>query len=596
MIKRHRMPGADFAALAKGGGDAAAVALLRDSRLSRTLIRLDALRQTVPEPELAAGFDLLAKAQQKAPEAVRETLCHPQVSAWSAHALRLACTPGNRGADLQHLACIAAVAAARAGLTAEIDVPVRRGRVILPGLGGALVGPAHGHTAHGEVSDSVAQSPEVTARFRTAAGRMEVRTAATVITIPADPASDGRGWQGLRRIRTSAAGRVLDVSLDDLDPFRDLHALGATDRLGPSEAARWTSLIADAWDLLASDHPGFADGMAGGLTSFVPLAPGSDGRGMSATSADAFGACMLTRPADAVALAATLVHEFQHTKLGAVHDLFPLHTAPRDELYYSPWRDDPRPLWGLMHGAYAYLGVTDFWATQRRLRPAHSFAHFEFARWRAQTQRALRTIGESGRLTVHGARFVAGMQARAETWNDAPVPDEPAELARSAVADHEAVWLLRNQRPDPVAVDSLARDWVAGGTAPFAPVATTVVASGRALENNSRLDLIYLRLRDPDEFQNKEAPAADRAYCSGDLAAAARGYRARLAETPGDPHAWAGLTLVRRDGPIEKRLSRPDLLAAVHRRVAELSGASADPDELAAWLRRIPRSHHTAGG
>jgi hypothetical protein len=34
--------------------------------------------------------------------------------------------------------------------------------------------------------------------------------------------------------------------------------------------------------------------------------------------------------------------------------------------YYVPWRDDPRPISGLLQGAYAYLGVTGFWRTRRQ--------------------------------------------------------------------------------------------------------------------------------------------------------------------------------------------------------------------------------------
>ena len=62
-------------------------------------------------------------------------------------------------------------------------------------------------------------------------------------------------------------------------------------------------------------------------------------------------------------LASVLVHECQHAKLNAVLDLIPL-SRPDQARYYAPWREDPRPLGGLLHGAYAYLGVSDFWRVQ----------------------------------------------------------------------------------------------------------------------------------------------------------------------------------------------------------------------------------------
>ncbi len=44
--------------------------------------------------------------------------------------------------------------------------------------------------------------------------------------------------------------------------------------------------------------------------------------------------------------------------------LVPLVRYDRTETYYAPWRPDPRPAHGLLQGAYAYLGVTEFWQRQ----------------------------------------------------------------------------------------------------------------------------------------------------------------------------------------------------------------------------------------
>lgn len=60
-------------------------------------------------------------------------------------------------------------------------------------------------------------------------------------------------------------------------------------------------------------------------------------------------------------LALLLIQEFQHVKLGAVLDLYDLFDPADDRLLHAPWRDDPRPLEGLLQGTYAHLAVTDFW-------------------------------------------------------------------------------------------------------------------------------------------------------------------------------------------------------------------------------------------
>src|SRR5581483_603165 len=59
--------------------------------------------------------------------------------------------------------------------------------------------------------------------------------------------------------------------------------------------------------------------------------------------------------------AVTLAHELQHLKLGALLDIVTLALPDDGRRYYAPWRDDPRPLGGLLQGAYAYFGVSGFW-------------------------------------------------------------------------------------------------------------------------------------------------------------------------------------------------------------------------------------------
>ena len=39
--------------------------------------------------------------------------------------------------------------------------------------------------------------------------------------------------------------------------------------------------------------------------------------------------------------AATLVHELQHSRIYAIHDVSALHELAGERRYYSPWRADP---------------------------------------------------------------------------------------------------------------------------------------------------------------------------------------------------------------------------------------------------------------
>ena len=309
-------------------------------------------------------------------------------------------------------------------------------------------------------------------------------------------------------------------------------------------------------------------------------------------------------PADPQSLAVTLVHEFQHAKLGALHDLAPLYHPGPDVRFYSPWRDDPRPMSGLLQGAYAYLGVTDFWRTERgvceaRARGGHAtFAQFEFARWREETWHAANAIEGCGRLTQAGRYLVTGMRDRLGRWRTEPVPEEPSVAACKAIADHRLSWRLRNLRPDQDDVGRLAAAWLAE-VAPEPPrTPPTVIPSNRALTRNPRLDLLCLRLKDPRRFANacaggtieepNDVSCGDVAYALGEMFGAVRHYREVIVADPDRIDAWAGFALAG-EWPETSAMTRsPELVYALHHRIRQVSLAVPDPGELTAWLDTSP--------
>jgi hypothetical protein len=369
-----------------------------------------------------------------------------------------------------------------------------------------------------------------------------------------------------RRLTATHGGLRLDVVLDDADAARGRLGLTPTEPLTDADAARWQALLREAWRLLVTGHRPWAQLIGSVLTCVVPVRPDARARGISATSAHAFGAVALSEPADATALAVGLLHETQHSLLNAVLHLLDL-TDDAPERVYSPWRDDPRPVGGLLHGAYAYLGVTDFWRVRRS--SGEKTAAFEFARWRHACAAAADDLLAGGHLTAAGVRFVSALRERLAPWAAEPVDPEIDRLARGANADHRARWRLRNLTVPPAAVTALAAAWRAG-RAPARAGSVLAAPAGRALERSARLDLVHRRLRGAEPAGDP----ADVAWVRGDTAAATAGYRARLAADPHDDGAWAGLAVVT-GGTLG---DRPELVAAVCR------ATGAGPDAVAAWL------------
>ncbi|MEU9347052.1 HEXXH motif domain-containing protein [Streptomyces sp. NPDC048278] len=578
----HVIPSAYFDELAAGRGGPETVRFLWRTEYSRRLLLLRALLDTIattsgalgPLPPVDTVWDTLAAAQQRAPEEFGRLLLHPQIGIWLGHSLRrlrhTAWGDGPLWTDLGHLHALCAVAALRAGLPLRTTVPLRDGAVMFPALG-------------------LARLPDRprwgTAEVAVAAGRLWVDPHGAGVGPPEPPAApdgDAPGWQGLRSLRADVAGRPVAVWLDDIDPYRDLSEPLPPRRLGKDELGRWRERFGRALDLLAAGDPATAGALAEGLRTIAEVRGAPAWAVLSASSGDAFGGLLSSLPPDPVSFAVTLVHEFQHTKLGALLHLLTLERDSGAERHYAPWRNDPRPLSGLLQGAYAFLGITDFWCRYLdHVPPAgRPLAEFEFALRRRQTQEAVDTLCADPALTAHGRRFLRGMAARLPAWwSDARIRPETAALAESTATDHRTGWRIRHLAPAPDDVRALARAFTAGA-AVHGPVAgSTVVPDPVAPWSQARAGLIRQRLAVPDAGDWPAPSAADRALVAGDPAASGA-YARLLAGDPEDADAWTGLLLALGSRPL---LHRPELPRAVHREL-RLTGTTADPRDVARWL------------
>lgn len=73
------------------------------------------------------------------------------------------------------------------------------------------------------------------------------------------------------------------------------------------------------------------------------------------------GVLFLSESYSDVRLVEAIVHEYHHNELHALMEGTKVLDSRPDELYYSPWRPDPRPLYGLFHALHVFTSVTDFY-------------------------------------------------------------------------------------------------------------------------------------------------------------------------------------------------------------------------------------------
>jgi HEXXH motif-containing protein len=423
MSAAHGLSREVFTELAAGRGGRSAVSQLVAAEYSKHTLLLRGVLGTTSDGEQYAlareGFDLLTQAAHANGEATEAVIRHPSVGVWARRTIvaRRSGLP-TAGAEPVGLRTVGAAAAIRAGLTAEIEVPASDGSVVLPSLGAAQ---ARGRSVV----------------VRCDGGRATVGS----VELPDDPHQDAPGWRGLRRVQAGS----FDVLVDDLDPFRMPDAPDLAPR--QSGVQEWQDAFCQAWQVLERVHPLVAEEVAVAVSVIVPRVRPAVGV-VSTSSPEAFGSVAMSLPPDSLTCAETLTHEIQHLKLGAVLDIVTLTMPDDGRRYYAPWRDDPRPLAGLLQGTYAYLGVSGFWRRQREYdadqrggEPAGPpRADTQYARWRAAAARVAQTLLASGRLTPDGVAFVSEMARTLEPWLQEPVQAQARHQAHLMAESHLARW------------------------------------------------------------------------------------------------------------------------------------------------------------
>jgi len=586
MIATHSLPVDAFMELASGAGDSVVVRQLREAQLSKHLMLLRAVAEaadSVQPPSRStaafrAGYRLLEEVRSADPAAVARQLTLPQVGSW-AHDCLAGLVRGTVP-DFGYLAAAAAVAAISPGIGFEIDVPVTDGRVLLPGLGCLEVG--------GQ-ADWITLSSD--GKRLHAGEHIALECAALVPDDGATPPVPN--WRGTPLVRSVADGQTWEVLLETADKHLDRYELPMLTTMTAAEVTTWRDRFQSAWELLVRQHDWAAGPIAEGVTVIVPLTPRSDLD--SATSPAAFGAVATSLPPSAVRMAEAMVHEFQHIKLCGLMDMLPL-VEPSADRGYAPWRDDPRPMEGMLQGVYAFTGVMRFWDVQRHREAdpdAILRASVLYERWRLAIETVTGALLASGCLNPLGTRFVAELKERGRCPRSAAVPEEAAEIAREIALDNELTWQLSHRTLDASEVAALA-DAYRGGeplgrrALPRAGLEDDI----RKVDSIARSRLLNMRGQEPRRYRRLSASdlpglhAADALLLGGNPGAALSAYREELAARP-DPAAWIGLALaINRlpSMPLPSACARHlPLLFEIHACLAG-QGIHADPLDLADWF------------
>ncbi|MBT2545015.1 hypothetical protein J7E99_31005 [Streptomyces sp. ISL-44] len=562
------------------------------------------LAERAPATLAESGFPASLEAIGAAPADVQKrVLNHPSAAFWVDVAWNLV---GRRAPErfpemhlLPHLrefarfALSALLLQGKGQLTAEVRADAA-GRISLPGSGLALEGAAP--------------------------------WAPTSLTV-----DDGRlTWSG-RQLRVPRL--VGGTELNWLD--RDLR-LGGRPRftyaeLDPGQAQRWQHELNSHLDLVGAVCAPLAEEIAGGLGVIVPvLSPDPSRVHVSGSFHEAPGLVALAL-GEPMATAEALVHEYGHQKLNAVLPLDPLIVDDTGEAaYYSPWREDPRPLSGLLHAVYSFVSVADFYRAVLDTPDAEGLDPRSVVNRAYRVVRQVRDgLGElraAASLTPPGAAFVDAVTDRIEACGGS-LPPPPLEDRRRIDAErtvHRARWDERHQAPAvttaptpapttaPVARPArndalthatlralgLPEDWAPGAiTRRWYPADALLEAVRDLHQLRGGKTAGVLPETVPGEGLIPDLAAAHLAYVSEDYRTAAMRYAACVNHDPRSPYFWQCYAFALRH--LGRRDEALYILTHTEALMARRSPLSVDQDvrttpEALAWGLRLPEAMEPA--
>jgi HEXXH motif-containing protein len=155
------------------------------------------------------------------------------------------------------------------------------------------------------------------------------------------------------------------IAIDGFEPCLRLRSVEVYPRITDPERCRhFVVTVSRALERLAAYDESLVNDLTLITASLTPMDAGASEESMfSGTSSAIFGACFLSATEQPLFLAEMLLHEFCHNKLRLLQEVVPLISDKylNRWIFYSPWRDEPRPIDGLMHGLYVFSSIADFW-------------------------------------------------------------------------------------------------------------------------------------------------------------------------------------------------------------------------------------------
>ena len=178
---------------------------------------------------------------------------------------------------------------------------------------------------------------------------------------------------------------------------------------------------------------------------FIPLVNPAEHASASFTLNHIPHIVFLSNPRSTNTLLENIIHEFHHDKLNLAmqfHEFF----DNKNLQYFSPWRDDPRPINGLIHGIYVFLGIYNFYLNALNNESINNAEHKSFIKFRLsdiyhELKLAFYQIQSNNtELTEVGLEFFEQLYLAFQTL---PIMDFVLQIPNS-ISEHLKKWSQNN--------------------------------------------------------------------------------------------------------------------------------------------------------
>jgi HEXXH motif-containing protein len=218
-----------------------------------------------------------------------------------------------------------------------------------------------------------------------------------------------------------------------------------------NELVLWVQKARRNFERLQLLWPGMAVEILSLQTMLVPVKSPPNGLSISLSSDDFWG-CILLSDADEILFNESLIHEHSHSVMyGLLREHAMLVSGGFDgDLYYSPWRSDARPLYGLLHAVYVFSRVCEYYALLVRECPHDVALLVRLALMNARVDIGCIVLTESHDLTAQGVALVESIRTQSDRLRSL-YGDASVQRLKGILNSHLKEWLQTHPGLQPAA-------------------------------------------------------------------------------------------------------------------------------------------------